>query len=71
MGHTEVSRMVAQRGGSGRRQLVSRRCGFGDGLKKDDSGATPVGLATGEWWRSGLASSDGVIGPTWRGRRKR
>jgi hypothetical protein len=71
MGHAEASRMVAHRGGSVRRQLMSRQCDFGDGLKKDGSDATPVGLATGEWWRSGLASSDGAIGPAWRGRRKR
>jgi hypothetical protein len=49
---------------------MGRWCSFGDDLKKDGSGATPVGLVTREWWHSGLASSDSVAGPAWRGRRK-
>jgi hypothetical protein len=35
-------------------------------LKKDGSGATPVGLAT-EEWRRGVASSVGAVEPARRG----
>jgi hypothetical protein len=70
VGHTEAARLVAHRGWSGRWQLMGRWRGFNDGLKKDGSGTTPVGLTTGECWHSGLASSDGAAGPARRGRRK-
>jgi hypothetical protein len=69
-GHAEAARLAAHRGWSGRRQLTGGRRGFDDDLK-DDSCTTLVGLMTGEWRRSGLASSDDATGPTRRGRRKR